>query len=27
MRARLATKKLKQLLSPAVQVALDIGVA
>jgi hypothetical protein len=27
MRARLATKKLKQLLSPAVQVALEIGVA
>jgi len=27
MRARLATKKLKQLLSPAVQVALAIGVA
>jgi hypothetical protein len=26
MRARLATKKLKQLLSPAVQVALEIGV-
>jgi hypothetical protein len=27
MRARLATKKLKQLLSPAVHVALEIGVA